>query len=331
MTVSFIRVLFVLLSAVIGYQIGFLLAPFKPEAGLMGAGIGSLISVIIIMFELAMSKISLRGLSAAVFGLLMALIVSKFVTDAIDLIEMSDVWSSSIKLVAVLVLAYIGMVFAIRGREEFSLIIPYVKLQGSKRSDSITILDTSSIVDGRIADIVSTKFIEGHFVVPKFVLRELHQLADSSDSMKRNRGRRGLDVLGRLRKNSKMNLRIHEQDFPEIHGVDAKIVKLAGHLEGRVLTTDINLNRVAEIQGVSVLNLNDLSNALRPVVLPGERLDITVIKDGKERDQGVAYLNDGTMVVVENGRHMVGRQASVTVTSVLQTSAGRMIFTKIRS
>lgn len=190
------------------------------------------------------------------------------------------------------------------------------------------ILDTSVIIDGRIADICKTGFIEGTLVIPEFVLEELQHIADSSDLLKRNRGRRGLDILNKIQKELDVKVLIYEGDFEEISEVDSKLVRLAKVLHGKVITNDFNLNKVCELQGVSVLNINDLANAVKPVVLPGEEIFVQVIKDGKEHGQGVAYLDDGTMIVVEGGREFIGSTMEVMVTSVLQTSAGRMIFAK---
>lgn len=190
------------------------------------------------------------------------------------------------------------------------------------------ILDTSVIIDGRIADICKTGFIEGTLVIPEFVLEELQHIADSSDLLKRNRGRRGLDILNKIQKELDVKVLIYEGDYEEIGEVDSKLVKLAKALRGKVVTNDFNLNKVCELQGVSVLNINDLANAVKPVVLPGEEIIVQVIKDGKEHGQGVAYLDDGTMIVVEGGREYIGTTMEVLVTSVLQTSAGRMIFAK---
>jgi len=195
-------------------------------------------------------------------------------------------------------------------------------------SESLKILDTSVIIDGRIADIMETRFVDGVLIVPKFVLDELQQIADSSDSVKRTRGRRGLDVLNRLKKDKDTLIRITDQDFPETNDVDSKLVKLAKAIDAKVITTDFNLNKVAEIQGVKVLNINLLSNALKPVVLPGEKMKVVVIKEGKDPGQGIGYLDDGTMVVIDSGKKYVGEEVNVTITSVLQTPAGRMIFAK---
>ncbi|MCK4804064.1 MAG: TRAM domain-containing protein [Spirochaetes bacterium] len=194
--------------------------------------------------------------------------------------------------------------------------------------ESLKILDTSVIIDGRIADIIETKFIEGVLIVPKFVLDELQQIADSSDSVKRTRGRRGLDVLNRLKKDSGTLLRITDQDFPETFEVDSKLVKLGKALDAKIITNDFNLLKVAQIQGVTVLNINLLANSLKPIVLPGEKMKIVVIKEGKDPGQGIGYLDDGTMIVVDSGKKYVGDEIFVTVTSVLQTPAGRMIFAK---
>ena len=193
---------------------------------------------------------------------------------------------------------------------------------------TLKILDTSVIIDGRIADICQTGFLEGIIVIPQFVLEELQHIADSSDVLKRNRGRRGLDILNRIQKELQIEVQIYEGDFEEIQEVDSKLVKLAKITNGIVVTNDFNLNKVCDLQSVQVLNINDLANAVKPVVLPGEELRVQVIKDGKEQKQGIAYLDDGTMIVVEEGRNYIGKSIEVLVTSVLQTSAGRMIFAK---
>lgn len=205
---------------------------------------------------------------------------------------------------------------------------PPVAEEPEVRMEENKILDTSVIIDGRIADICKTGFIEGTLVIPEFVLEELQHIADSSDLLKRNRGRRGLDILNKIQKELDVKVLIYEGDFEEIGEVDSKLVKLAKALKGKVVTNDFNLNKVCELQGVSVLNINDLANAVKPVVLPGEEIVVQVIKDGKEHGQGVAYLDDGTMIVVEGGRDFIGTTMEVLVTSVLQTSAGRMIFAK---
>lgn len=319
MTFGFIRALFVLISSTVGYQLG----------GLLGLIIGAVISGFIIFIEKGLGKVSLRGLSAAVFGLILALIVARFLTSAIDLVpDLDPMLGSALKLVLILILCYFGMVFAMRGRDEFNLIVPYVKFDRQDQKDAVILLDTSVIIDGRILDICQTKFIEGRLVVPRFVLKELQQVADSSDMLKRNRGRRGLDLLNKLRK-TLPSVKIHEEDYPEVSGVDEKLVKLAKVLGAKVLTNDFNLNKIAEFQGITILNINELAAALRPVILPGEILDLRLVKEGKEVNQAIGYLEDGTMVVVDNARHLMGSAVRVSVTSVLQTAAGRMIFGRV--
>lgn len=330
MTFGFIRILFILLSTTLGFQLGSELNQYGAAWGLIGACAGAALALVVILLESGLGRVSLRGLSAAVFGLILALIVSHFVSGAVDLIpDLEPGTASVIKLIVVLVLGYLGMVLSMRGRDEFNIIVPYVKFERRDQKDDIVILDTSAIVDGRILDICQTKFLEGNIVVPRFVLKELHQIADSQDPLRRARGRRGLDVLNKLRKSPQTVVRIHEEDFPATTGVDDKIVKLAKLLGGRVLTTDFNLNKIAELQGVSILNVNDLANALRPVVLPGEAFEVRLVKEGKEYNQAVGYLEDGTMVVVDNGRRFLGSTLKVNVTSVLQTAAGRMIFARL--
>ncbi len=329
MTFGFIRTLFILISAVVGFQMGSIYEGYGSAWGLIGCFIGVGAAILIILLENIIGKVSMRGLSAAVFGLTMALVVSKILSGAIDLIpDLNPSYGSMIKITMVLTLSYIGMVLAMRGRDEFSLIIPYIKFERQDQINSLMILDTSAIIDGRIFDISQTRFVEGRFLIPRFVLKELQQVADSSDALKRNRGRRGLEILNKLKKSSAVSVKIHDEDFPEIQGVDEKLVKLAKLMEAKIITTDFNLNKVAELQGVHILNVNDLAGALRSVVLPGETMEVRLVKEGKEPSQGIGYLDDGTMVVVDNSKKMIGQSVHVTVTSVLQTSAGRMIFAK---
>jgi uncharacterized protein YacL len=329
MTVLYLRTFFVVVSSIAGYYIGALMGNFNMAWQIGGLIMGFVASNLIILVEILMRRFSIRNLSAAVFGLIFGFFMAWILTSVIKLIPMSIEMFSSLQIILILVFCYLGMVIAMRGKDEFNLIIPYVKFVRQDEREDVVLLDTSVIIDGRIADILDTKFIEGRVVIPRFVLRELQQIADSQDALKRNRGRRGLDILNRLQKNSALNIRIQEEDFPEIRDVDAKLVKLAQLLSGKVVTNDFNLNKIAELQGVTVLNINELANALRPVVLPGETMEVRISKEGKEYNQGVGYLDDGTMVVVDNTRHLIGQVAKVAVTSVLQTSAGRMIFAKL--
>ena len=328
MTVIIVRAFFAVLCLVLGRQFGLALAPTSAAAGTIGAlvGLGGALSLVVM--EYMLKNVSSRGLSAAVFGLLFGLILSQLIIASIGFIPLNPQVMMVLKTGITVIFCYFGMIVAVRGRDEFNVIIPYIKFARQDEREDVILLDTSVIIDGRIADICQTKFVEGRFVIPRFVLRELQQIADSQDAIKRNRGRRGLDILGKLQKTPHVDIKIHEEDFPELTEVDAKLVRLAKILGAKIVTNDYNLNKVAELQGVRVLNINELANALKPVVLPGELLEIRIIKEGKEYNQGVAYLDDGTMVVVENGRALIGQATRVMVTSVLQTAAGRMIFAK---
>ncbi|HNW91312.1 MAG TPA: TRAM domain-containing protein [bacterium] len=221
-----------------------------------------------------------------------------------------------------------GAMVAAAKREEICHLLPVLSEHPDSDHIAPKVLDTSVIIDGRIIDVCKSRFIEGDLLVPRFILRELQNIADSADNLRRARGRRGLDILKQLQQHPDLTVRVTEQDYPEVHEVDGKLIRLAQQLSACILTNDYNLNKVAGLQQVTVLNLNDLANALKPVVLPGEEMRIQVIKDGKEAGQGVGYLDDGTMVVVDNGKPQIGRTVKVTVTSIIQTSAGRMIFTR---
>lgn len=282
-------------------------------------------------------KVPVGDLFFGSLGLIIGLVIAYLINLPIK--EFSfPVVSQIVPFFLTIVLGYLGFQVGFRRREEFTSIIylnrrekdkkrgPDEENQGSQSKPKI--LDTSVIIDGRIADICQTKFLEGPIVIPQFVLSELQHIADSSDVLKRNRGRRGLDILNRIQKDINIEVKIYEGDFEEIPDVDSKLIKLAKEIDGILVTNDYNLNKVSDFQGVVVLNINDLANAVKPVVLPGEELSVQVIKDGKEQKQGVAYLDDGTMIVVEEGRDYIGKTIEVLITSVLQTSAGRMIFAK---
>jgi uncharacterized protein YacL len=266
-------------------------------------------------------------------GLAFGLIVAFLIGFALNAIEFPIV-NTVAPILLTLIFGYLGFQVGFKKRDELlGLFTSRKKKSGEEEAEpveknALKILDTSVIIDGRIADICQTGFLEGTIVIPQFVLEELQHIADSSDVLKRNRGRRGLDILNRIQKELSIKVEIYEGDFEEIQEVDSKLVKLAKLTNGVVVTNDFNLNKVCELQKVSVLNINDLANAVKPVVLPGEEMKVQVIKDGKEHNQGVAYLDDGTMIVVEDGRDYIGKHIDVLVTSVLQTSAGRMIFAK---
>ena len=334
MTLFFIRIFFAVISTAVGYQIGLMFEGFGPYWPFMGMVGGISVALTIIFVEFSLRRISIRGLSAGVFGLLFGLLLAKLLADSFILKSVNqanETVAMIMQVVLTLIFCYLGMTIAIRGKDEFSLVIPYIKFSRQDRSEEITVLDTSVIIDGRVSDICDSKFILGRFIVPRFVLKELQQIADSQDALKRNRGRRGLDVLNKMQKSPNVDVKIHEEDFADIPDVDTKLVKLAKMLNARVFTNDYNLNKIAELQGVTVLNINELANALKPVMLPGELVEVKIVKEGKEENQGVGYLDDGTMIVVEGGRHLIGQIKKVTVTSVLQTAAGRLIFAKIAS
>lgn len=268
-------------------------------------------------------------------GIIFGLIVAFLIVQTISSIQL-PVLSTILPIFLTLLLGYLGFQVGFKKRDE---LINLFSRKNEKKKEidetvkerhgvELKILDTSVIIDGRIADICQTGFLEGTLVIPQFVLEELQHIADSSDVLKRNRGRRGLDILNKIQKELSINVEIYEGDFEDIQEVDSKLVKLAKLLSGLVVTNDFNLNKVCDLQGVPVLNINDLANAVKPIVLPGEELHVQVIKDGKEHNQGIAYLDDGTMIVVEGGRDYIGKYIDVVVTSVLQTSAGRMIFAK---
>ena len=279
----------------------------------------------------------LFGSLGVIIGLVIAYIVNQSIQNFIGIVVVSQV----VPLFVTVLLGYLGVQVGFKRRDEFLSILTIARKEKDSKQEQenievdpkqalpkAKILDTSVIIDGRIADICQTSFLEGTVIIPHFVLEELQHIADSSDALKRNRGRRGLDVLNRMQKDLPVNVEMYDGDFEEIQEVDSKLVKLAKVINGIVVTNDFNLNKVCEFQNVQVLNINDLANAVKPVVLPGEELTVQVIKDGKEQKQGVAYLDDGTMIVVEEGRDYIGKTIEVLITSVLQTSAGRMIFAK---
>lgn len=332
MTLIWMRMFFMIVCGLVGYQLGGVYGSISgKELALVGVGIGVIGALIVIVLEVLMRRVSVTGLSAAVFGLIFGLIMAVLLSFALNMVPMTEALRSSLRVILMLVFCYLGMVIAMRGKDEFNVIIPYVRLARQDVREEIIILDTSVIIDGRICDISQTKFIEGKFVIPRFVLKELQQIADSKDNLKRNRGRRGLEILSKIQKNPQIDVKIHEEDFPDMDDVDAKLIKLAKILNAKLFTNDFNLSKVAELQGVRVLNINELANTLKPIVLPGEMLEVKVVKEGKEYNQGIGYLDDGTMVVVENGKHLLGQAARTIVTSVLQTTAGRMIFARLEN
>lgn len=311
-------------------------------AGLIGFSIAPLlISYVLKMtdwVESKLQKMPLGDLLGAAIGLIIGLIIASLLGSSFARIPLMG---NYVSIAASVLFGYLGMSIGLKKKEEllgiFSLLPKLGKDRDKEKSSSkydsskqqsFKILDTSVIIDGRIADILKTGFLEGVMVIPSFVLEELRHIADSSDLLKRNRGRRGLDILNKIRKDLEVLVKIEEKDFPEIAEVDSKLVKMAQVLNGEIITNDYNLNKVAELQGIKVLNINELANALKPVFLPGEEMLVQIIKDGKESKQGIGYLDDGTMIVVDTGKKYINQTIYVIVTSVLQTAAGRMIFAK---
>lgn len=276
-----------------------------------------------------LQKMPIQDLLFGSSGLILGLFIANLVGSLLS--GFGYVGQVAIVILAVF-LGYLGMVLAVKKRDDiFGMFgnIPWFSREKTNRGDS-KLLDTSAIIDGRIADLCKSGFLEGTLIIPAFVLEELQQVADSGDTLKRNRGRRGLDIVNHIRHQGDIKVQIYEnvKGLEDAHDVDAKLVKLAKKLGVRIITTDFNLNKVAEIHGIQVLNINELANALKPVVLPGEEMNIQVIKDGKEAGQGIGYLDDGTMIVVDGGKKHIGHTIRVLVTSVLQTTAGRMIFAR---
>jgi uncharacterized protein YacL len=294
---------------------------------------------VILSFETKLRKIPFQDIVIGIFGLIIGLILGIILIFAFSLSSIPK-FGLILQVLVNLTLGYLGLNLAIKKREELFALFENLAgvfnkssiLSSSKKKDKLEtpckILDTSVIIDGRIADICQTDFIDGVLIVPEFVLEELQHIADSSDLLKRNRGRRGLDILNKMQKELEVSVEIYEGDFEDIDEVDSKLVKLSKLLGGKVVTNDYNLNKVAELQGIDVLNINELANAVKPVVLPGEEMTVKIIKNGKEPGQGVGYLDDGTMIVVDEGKKHIGEKLDVLVTSVLQTAAGRMIFAK---
>ena len=317
-----VTILVAIFGGVAGGIIGYLLAPFFIKY----------LWQFTYWVEARLNKMPVHDVIAGSIGLAVGLVISNLIGSAFMHIP---IIGSYVPGIISIILGYLGVNIAIHKREEMMGLMVVFPWKGKEKQkektiikQSYKILDTSVIIDGRIADICKSGFVEGTLVVPMFVLEELQHIADSSDLLKRNRGRRGLDILNRMQKELGLDVDINEQDFEDIAEVDAKLVKLAQLLKGKLVTNDYNLNKVAELQGVTVLNINELSNSVKPVVLPGEEMVVHVVKDGKELGQGVGYLDDGTMIVVDSGKKHMGDTIGVLVTSVLQTAAGRMIFAK---
>ncbi len=321
----FIRLFFIAVTAVSAFY----LRPFD-LAPLPSAGIGLACGIAIVVFEVRLKQVSLKRLIGAATGSVMGIIGAYLITLVLrQALPANTSTVPFLQLGVLLLMTYVGLIVGANKGDMLNLAAFGGVFGGEKQPrHSFKILDTSVIIDGRIADIAETGFLDGSLVIPQFVLRELQLVADSADSMKRNRGRRGLDILQRVQKMPELNVQIVEEDFPQIRDVDMKLIELAKLYNCKIVTNDFNLNKVAQLHGVDVLNINELANALKPVVLPGETMRVFILKEGKEYNQGVAYLDDGTMVVVDNAKRMISKTIDISVTSVLQTTAGKMIFGK---
>jgi uncharacterized protein YacL len=298
--------------------------------GILGLG------VLVVFTDMLVRNKQITTISAIYFGLLLGFLLGWLFSMALEPFEgtwgLTKERAQAVRGLITVVCCYVSISTLLQTKDEFRFIIPYVEFSKEVKGGRPVVLDTSVIIDGRIADICDTRFIDTKLVVPRFVLQELQSVADSSDKLKRNRGRRGLDMLKRMQNNTKVDLQMHEGNLAELRDVqkvDERLVVLAKALGARVVTNDYNLNKIAQLQGVDVINLNELANALKTVALPGELMAVRLVKQGDQMGQGVGYLPDGTMVVVEQGRSMVGQDVNITVTSVLQTPAGRMIFGRI--
>jgi uncharacterized protein YacL len=325
-----LRFLLFFVFGICGYYLikGIFPSPGAAALGLMG---GFLLAGLTLLMERRLKKVPFKNLAGSFIGLILGLILGNLISDIFSP-SLLDYPQFAFPLYGLLygLCGYLGLLIGYKKAEEIQL--SGIKLSSQKfpRNENPKILDTSVIIDGRIADITETDFVEGPILIPQFVLSELQHIADSSDPIKRTRGKRGLEVLRHIQKQANIDVRIVDTDYPAIREVDAKLIELAKEVHGKIFTNDSNLNKVAELQGIEVLNINELANALKPVVLPGEEMNVKILKEGKEMGQGVAYLDDGTMIVVDNGRRQIGRTVDVIVTSVLQTPAGRMIFARLK-
>jgi uncharacterized protein YacL len=312
--------------------------PFLPWAAFLGV---LALAAVVITVDIFIPRKQIDVISAVYFGLavgaFLTYILMLALTPLLPPVEQSSAYRdqalairASLQLILGMVLCYACISLLLQTKDDFRFIIPYVEFAKEVKGLKPYVLDTSVVIDGRIADLVETNVLDNQLILPRFALSELQGIADSSDKLRRARGRRGLDILNRLRTNENVDLKIYDRDLPEFAGqaVDMKLVLLAKHLEGKIVTGDYNLNKVARLHNVQVINLNDISNSLKPVFLPGESLNVRIVKQGEEIGQGVGYLDDGTMIVVEGGRDYIGKEVKIAVTSVLQTSAGRMIFGK---
>jgi len=337
--ILFVRIMLVLISAILGFLIGkeYWHNDFLSYVGLL---FGFTIGFIVVSVEKSMESISTKKILTGGIGLFIGLFIINYITYQLfkSFFTGSDLGYVTYAFVN-FVAGYLGLIIGLRVSDDFVIGIKQsdlkdlkdlqVKRAGGEQCRNYKVIDTSSLIDGRILDVSKTGFIDGTFVIPTFVLHELQHIADSQDPLKRVKGRRGLDILKELREDKNINIEFNDADYPNIKEVDAKLIAFAKEKNGKIITTDFNLNKVAQVRNIKVLNINDLVKALRPILLPGEIMTVQIAKEGREKNQGIAYMDDGTMVVVEDAMKLVGSELNVVVTSVLQTSSGRMIFARI--
>ncbi|MFT5170057.1 MAG: hypothetical protein ACI9F2_000288 [Lysobacterales bacterium] len=323
MTLTYIRVLFIIASGVVGYYVGTLL-----NEAVLGVQLGCLLGLVVIFIEQRMQRVSMSGLSSVVFGLLLGIFMAKLIIGILQLLPIDLFTLSVSEVIVTLVFSYIGATMALRGKDEFNVIIPYVRFKRQAVNENVILIDTSAIIDGRIQNIYHSRFLSGRLIVTRSVLQELQKLADSEESIKQDRGRRGLELITEMLKDSDIEIRVHEDDFDGRDNVDDRLVTLAKIMDASICTTDHNLGRVAAVQGIDILNVHELVDAVRPALHSGDQLDVMLVKRGREKDQAVGYLDDGTMVVVKGSIDNIGKNVKVEVTSILQTQSGRMIFAK---
>jgi uncharacterized protein YacL len=325
-----LRLLLYLICGLSGYFLGIGLSP-APLAGGWGLLGGFLVATLTFLVEGLLKRTPLKSLIGSLIGFLLGMMVANLISN-VFFSHLLNHQQITLPLFGGIygVCGYIGLRMGFRKGEEIQFPGWNLFSKSPPRGERAKVLDTSVIIDGRISDITETGFLEGPLLIPQFVLNELQHIADSSDPVKRTRGKRGLEVLQHIQKQASVEVKIVDKDFPSVREVDAKLIELAKEVRGKIITNDSNLNKVAQLQGIEVLNINALANSLKPVVLPGEEMNVKILKEGKEMGQGVAYLDDGTMIVVDNGRKQIGKTLDVMVTSVLQTPAGRMIFARLK-
>jgi len=327
-----LRILFLALTTLGGYAVS-QVRPELIEGGVWGAIMGFGFGGLMVAIDEMVKGFSLRAFSAATFGLALGTIVALLIDKSGLFVYVEEApvrWL--IRLCLFLSFGYIGMILAMRSnKEDFYLIIPFVRFAPQNKPENLLVLDTSVIIDGRVADLIEGNFVEGIIVIPRFVLKELQMIADSNDAIRRARGRRGLETLSRIQRNTRNEVKVHEAEISEETEVDSKLVRLARALDAKLFTNDYNLGKVAELQSVRYVNINELAKSMRPTTLPGDCFNLKIVREGKDKGQGVGYLNDGTMVVVNQANTLIGQQVEVQVQSLVRTGAGVIIFAEIKT